>query len=157
MNEKVAEALSYVDEKYVSDAAKRSKKKTKYWISAIAAVLALVLLFQIPGIPMAISAQAVSVASDSRQMQRPDRDDYESRDAWIADLDKLRFPACRSKRITSNSFADRRTVFPPAISILVPRSSAVLPNTISLTCPACRRSRALMLASNSPESKGLVK
>ena len=88
MNEKVAEALSYVDEKYVSDAAKRSKKKTKYWISAIAAVLALVLVFQIPGIPMAISAQAVSVASDSRQMQRPDRDDYESRDAWLADLEK---------------------------------------------------------------------
>ena len=88
MNEKVAEALSYVDEKYVSDAAKRSKKKTKYWISAVAAVLALVLVFQIPGIPMAISAQAVSVASDSRQMQRPDRDDYESRDAWLADLEK---------------------------------------------------------------------
>lgn len=88
MNEKVAKALSYVDEKYVCDAAKRNKKKTKYWISAVAAVLALVLLFQIPGIPMAISAQAVSAASDSRQMQRPDRDDYESRDAWLADLDK---------------------------------------------------------------------
>lgn len=88
MNEKVAKALSYVDEKYVSAAAKRKKKRAKYWISAIAAVLALVLLFTMPGIPLAISAKAVSAASGSRQMQRPDRDDYESREAWVADLDK---------------------------------------------------------------------
>ena len=89
MNEKVAKALSYVDEKYVTDAAKRKKKKAaKYWISAIAAVLALVLLFNLPSMPMVISAKAVSIASESRQMQRPDLDDYKDRDQWRADLNK---------------------------------------------------------------------
>ena len=89
MNEKVAKALGYVDEKYVTAAAKRKKKKaTKYWISAVAAVLALVLLFNLPSMPMVISAKAVSIASESRQMQRPDLDDYKDRDQWRADLAK---------------------------------------------------------------------
>ena len=89
MNEKVAKALGYVDEKYVTTAAKRKKKKAaKYWISAVAAVLALVLLFNLPSIPMVISAKAVSIASESRQMQRPDLDDYKDRNEWKADLAK---------------------------------------------------------------------
>ncbi len=88
MNEKVAKALGYVDEKYVTAAAKRKKKATKYWISAVAAVLALVLLFNLPSMPMVISAKAVSIASESRQMQRPDLDDYKDRDQWRADLAK---------------------------------------------------------------------
>ena len=88
MNEKVAKALGYVDEKYVTAAANRKKKKAKYWIGAIAAVLALVLLFHIPSMPMVISAKAVSIASGSRQTQRPDLDDYKDRDAWRADLNK---------------------------------------------------------------------
>ena len=54
MNEKVAKALGYVDEKYVSAAAKKKKKKAKYFISAIAAILVLVLLFNLPSIPMVI-------------------------------------------------------------------------------------------------------
>ena len=89
MNEKVAKALGYVDEKYVTAAAKRKKKKAaKYWISAVAAVLALVLLFNMPSIPLVITANAVSIASDSRKMERPDLDDYKDRDQWRADLNK---------------------------------------------------------------------
>ena len=88
MNEKVAKALCYVDEKYVSAAAKKKKKKAKYFISAIAAVLALVILFNLPSMPMVISAKAVSIASESRQMQRPDLDDYKDRDQWRADREK---------------------------------------------------------------------
>ena len=89
MNEKVAKALGYVDEKYVTAAAKRKKKKAaKYWISAVAAVLAMVLLFNLPSMPMVISAKAVSIASESRQMQRPDLDDYKDRDQWRADREK---------------------------------------------------------------------
>ena len=90
MNEKVAKALSYVDEKYVTEAARRKKKKTKYWISAAAAVLILALLFNMPSLPMTISAKAVSIASGSRQMMLPDRDDYEDGNAWQADIDKWR-------------------------------------------------------------------
>jgi len=88
VNEKVAKALSYVDEKYVSAAAKKKKKKAKYFISAIAAVLALVILFSLPNMPMVISAEAVSIASESRQMQRPDRDDYKDVHAWREDFNK---------------------------------------------------------------------
>ena len=88
MNEKVAKALSYVDEKYVSAAAKKKKKKAKYFVSAIAAVLALVILFNLPSMPMVISAKAVSIASESRQMQRPDRDDYKDVYAWREDFNK---------------------------------------------------------------------
>lgn len=62
VNEKIAKALGYVDAKYVTDAAKRKKGKTKYWVGALAAVLALVLLFNLPSTPMAISANAVSIA-----------------------------------------------------------------------------------------------
>ena len=70
MNEKVTKALGYVDEKYVTAAAKRKKKK-HYWLGAIAAALTLVLLFNIPSIPLVISANAVSIASESRKMERP--------------------------------------------------------------------------------------
>ena len=70
MNEKVAKALGYVDEKFVTAAAKRKKKK-HYFLAAIAAVLTLVLLFNMPSIPLSISAKAVSSASESRKMERP--------------------------------------------------------------------------------------
>ena len=88
MNEKVAKALSYVDEKYVSAAAKKKKKKAKYVISAIAAVLVMVILFNLPRMPIMISAKAVSIASESRQMQRPDRDDHKDVYAWREDFIK---------------------------------------------------------------------
>ena len=88
MNEKVAKALGYVDEKYVTAAAKRKKKKaTKYWISAVAAVLALVLLFNMPSIPLVITANAVSIASDSRKMERPNIRSEEF-DQWYAESQK---------------------------------------------------------------------
>ena len=110
MNEKVAKALSYVDEKYVTDAAKRKKKKTKYWISAIAAVLALVLLFNLPSMPMVISAKAVSIASESRQMQRPDRDDYKDVNAWREDLNKWEEEQ-KQRSSTSRAAIDALTPF----------------------------------------------
>lgn len=70
MNEKVAQAMDYVDEKYVTAAAKRKKKKSRFIIAA-AAILALVIFFNTPSIPLLISARAVSLASESRKMERP--------------------------------------------------------------------------------------
>ena len=111
MNEKVAKALSYVDEKYVTDAAKRKKKKArKYWLSAIAAVLALVLLFNLPSMPMVISAKAVSIASESRQMQRPDRDDYKDVNAWREDFNKWEEEQ-KQRSSTSRAAIDALTPF----------------------------------------------
>ena len=83
MNEKLAEALGYVDEKYVSAAAKRKKRK-HYWIVAVAAVLALVLVLNTPRIPLIISAKAVSVASHSRKPERP-RSGSDSFRQWYED------------------------------------------------------------------------
>ena len=62
------------------EAAKRKKKKHR-WIVAVAAVLALVMLFNVPSIPLVISAKAVSIASESRKMQRPNIR-AEKFDAW---------------------------------------------------------------------------
>ena len=80
MNEKVAQALSYIDGKYISEAARRKKRKHRFLV-AVAAMLALVMFFNVPSIPLAITAKAVSIASDSRKTDRPDRnsDQY---DAW---------------------------------------------------------------------------
>ena len=86
MNEKLAEALGYVDEKYVSAAAKRKKRK-HYWIVAVAAVLALVLVLNTPRIPLIISAKAVSAASDSRKPERP-RSGSDSFRQWYEDSQK---------------------------------------------------------------------
>ena len=87
MNEKLAKALGYVDEKYVTAAAKRKKRK-RWWLGAAAAAAALALFFSLPGIPLAVSARAVSTASGSRRTERPDRDDFESSDAWRAELEQ---------------------------------------------------------------------
>jgi len=70
MNEKLAQALSHVEDIYVSRAAKR-KKIRKLWIPAIAAVLAMVFFWRTPTIPLAVSAKAVSLAPESRAMNRP--------------------------------------------------------------------------------------
>lgn len=80
MNEKVAEALSYIDGKYISEAARRKKRKHRF-LAAVAAMLALVMFFNVPSIPLAITAKAVSIASDSRKTDRPDRNSLKY-DAW---------------------------------------------------------------------------
>lgn len=89
MNEKLAEALGYVDEKYITAAARR-KKKGKRFLGVIAAVLALVLLANTPTIPFVISAKAVALASESRVMEQPSRtftseEEYDALfDEWYA-------------------------------------------------------------------------
>lgn len=80
MNEKVAEALSYVEGKYVTEAAKRKKRRHRILI-AVAAMLAMVMFFNVPSIPLAISARAVSIASDPRITERPNRNSTKY-DVW---------------------------------------------------------------------------
>lgn len=70
MNEKVAQALSYVDHKYVAEAAKRKKRRHRVLV-AVAAVLALVMFFNVPTLPLVITARAVSTAAEPRKMDRP--------------------------------------------------------------------------------------
>lgn len=67
MNDKVVKALGYVDESYISDAAKKKKKHRKYWIGAAAAALALAFLFHTAGTPLILTAHAVATASGSHR------------------------------------------------------------------------------------------
>lgn len=80
MNEKVAEALSYIDGKYISEAVRRKKRKNRF-IVAVAAMLALAMFFNVPSIPLAISAKAVSIASEPRKTERPNINS-DKFDAW---------------------------------------------------------------------------
>lgn len=113
MNEKVAKALGYVDGKYVAAAAKRKKRK-HYWLVAVAAVLTLVLLFNTPTIPLAISAKAVSLASEPRITARPDvRSD--AFDAWYEESQ------LRRERV--------KTAIPPLASFSAACSREVLSGT----------------------------
>ena len=85
--EKLQLALDQISDTHIAEAAVFKKKRKLLFIPAIAAGLALVLLFRTVDIPLAISAKAVSIASESRATQRPDSDDYSSNDAWRNDLD----------------------------------------------------------------------
>ncbi|MBE6656862.1 MAG: serpin family protein [Ruminococcaceae bacterium] len=74
--EQILDMIGEAPDAYVADAQKHKKphipRKWK-WLGAIAAMLAVVLLVNnIPGIPLIVSAKTVSAASDSRKMERPD-------------------------------------------------------------------------------------
>ena len=85
---KLEDALDHIDPKHIAEAAAPVKKKKKAlpWIGAAAAVLALVLAGRFIEIPMAIRAEAISLAKPQTAV-RPDRDDYANADQWRADLD----------------------------------------------------------------------
>lgn len=85
--EKLQLALDQVSDAHIAEAAAFKKKRKLLFIPAIAAGLALVLLFKTIDIPLAISAKAVSIASESRVAQRPDLDDYDNKNVWRNDLD----------------------------------------------------------------------
>ena len=77
MNKKLADAMSYVNETYVAQAAARKKRRYYGLIGAVAAVI----LFNVPSLPLALSARAVSLADDSRRLHRPNHNSDQF-DAW---------------------------------------------------------------------------
>ena len=85
---KLEEALDHIDPEHIAEAATPVKKKKKAlpWIGAVAAILALVLAGQFVEIPMAIRAEAISLAKPNAA-PRPDSADYQNLDQWRADLD----------------------------------------------------------------------
>lgn len=88
MNEKLCDALSHIRDAYIAEAAGAKKKRRPLWLGAVAAVLVLVICFNLGSIPMAISAKAVSTPSSPRVTSRPHSDDYHDPDAWRAALDE---------------------------------------------------------------------
>lgn len=82
MNEKLAEALGYVDGKYVSEAARRKKHKKKILFPMIAAVLAVVLFINTPTIPFVVTARAVAMPGASRAPKWPGTGNMEQWEAY---------------------------------------------------------------------------
>lgn len=62
MFEKLANALNHISDRHIAEAAEAKKKHRHPLLSAVAAVLTVVLLLNLPSIPMAVSAKAVSTA-----------------------------------------------------------------------------------------------
>lgn len=80
-------ALDQIHDRHIAEAAAAKRKRFMPWLGAIAAVLALALIFHWVKIPMAIQAKAVCIAAESRTPPRPDHNDYADSKAWLADLD----------------------------------------------------------------------
>lgn len=82
----ISDAFNEISDTHIAEAAAVPKRKTLPWLGAIAAVLALVLLFRFVDIPMAIAAEAVSTPSEPRLAYRPELDDYATREEWLQEL-----------------------------------------------------------------------
>lgn len=89
MNEKVAEALGYVDGKYIAEAARRKKHKKKILFPLIAAVLALVLFINTPTIPFVVTAHAVAIPGGSRAPKWPGTGNREEFEAYLKMEDSI--------------------------------------------------------------------
>ena len=90
MNEKLAQALGYIDGGFIAQAAKKRRGK-QVFLSAVAAVLALVILANLPAIPFVITARAVALAEGTKI---PDRED--GFDAYWAAREKYEKNAAQS-------------------------------------------------------------
>ena len=84
--EKLEEALNQISDKHIQEAVTQKKRHTIPWVGAIAAILALVLCLKFIEIPMAVSAEAVSLPKN-RVTDRPDYDDPRL-DIWLAERDQ---------------------------------------------------------------------
>ena len=90
--EQIVDMIGEAPDNYVKDAKEYKKKRRiprwSKWMGGIAAVLALVILVNnMPSIPLSISAKAVSVASESRKTERPKRKNGGDLDEWRSQMD----------------------------------------------------------------------
>lgn len=83
----ISEALNEISDQHIAEAADVKKRKRLPFLGAVAAILALVLIFKFVDIPMAIAAEAVGIPTDSRVTVRPDYDDYDNREGWLKELE----------------------------------------------------------------------
>ena len=103
MNQHIHEALNEISDKHIAEAAKKKKKKGAVILRIAAAAAALAVIIGVFQLPRPVMAKAVSTADDCRIPKRPDSDDYESLDAWRADLNA--WEAANTTRDTSKDAA----------------------------------------------------
>lgn len=85
MKERLAEALSHISETHIAEAGSARRRHRRTILRTAAAILAVVLLLNLPYIPGRVNAKTVSEASSSRAMERPDYDKYRDKDKFRAD------------------------------------------------------------------------
>lgn len=85
--EKILMALEEISDKNIMEAEKAPKKKKRTFLKiAVAAMLVIAIGINMLFAPMKIYADAVAVAPEPRIMDRPDIDDYKTREEWKADF-----------------------------------------------------------------------
>ncbi len=82
MYDKLKEALGHISDGQIAEAAAYKRRRRPYWLAAVAAVLAVVILWNTGFRPAAVQATVVSAQSAPRILPRPDRDDYEDVNLW---------------------------------------------------------------------------
>ena len=85
-HEEILTALEEISDKHIKEAEVAPKKRTFLKV-AVAAALIIAIGTNVMNAPMRITAHAVALASESRAMERPDRDDYKDSNAWDADYE----------------------------------------------------------------------
>ena len=98
MNEKLAQALGYIDGGFIAQAAKKRRTK-KVFLSAVAAILAMVILTNLPTVPFVITAKAVALAEGTKI---PDRED--GFDAYWAALGRYEKSAAQASEELRNFY-----------------------------------------------------
>ena len=88
MNEKLAEALGYIDDQKIADAATARRKRHPV-LKTIAAILVVVILMNInlPTVSLRVNAKAISEASGSHTFPRPEQDDFDTPEEYRAAFD----------------------------------------------------------------------
>lgn len=108
-NDRIADALSEVSDEKVAEAARaKRKRKRRYFLGAVAAVLAIVIISNIGFIPGVVSATAVSIASESRA---PSRDDYENFNDYWNLMEQRESDAAAALSALSGFFADSSELY----------------------------------------------
>ncbi len=104
MQDKLNEALDHISDRHIAEAAAARRKRRPYWLGAVAAALALVILLSSVFSPGMIQAAVVSPASPPRMLARPDRDDYgDNVDAWRTDHNTWSDEQTRRQELTESA------------------------------------------------------
>ncbi len=112
----VLEVLDKIDDRYIKEAedAPKKAKKRPYWIGAVAAVLAVVICIGSFLNTPVISSKAVALACDARITERPDLDDYEDRDSYMAAYDIWKAQFDNRKAIKESAYISLSPFFTKA-------------------------------------------
>lgn len=82
--EEILVALEEISDKHIEEAGKSPKrKKSVFWMSAVAALLVVVIGINVFSGPARISAYAVALPEAVRSVEFPEFDDYSDRDEWL--------------------------------------------------------------------------